>query len=406
MDKESPYAKSYKHMKDVTDDRGIHEITLSFATAKDEDMRRYNHPNTLEASVIFEGNEGEPPGIKDIVVWTHEYATHRVSELSEHVDPLAYPLLFPWGEPGWHPQLKHRIVSRTTSYTRVTPIQFYACRLMIRKNLEGKDTSLLPHGAGLLFQQYVCDVYSRVEGQRLNWYRLNQKNLRVELYDGLSDALQKPKFDLEKPLLGTRVILPSSYPGCPRNMQQNYCDALALVGRYGKPDYFTPMTANPSWIEIVDNLRPGETSQGRPDLMARVFHLKFKELLRQLLDDNVLGRVVSYTWVIEFQKRGLPHAHILLIMASAYKPKTPEDIDARICAEYQDPRLQPELHQIILRSQTHGPCGQTFNHHACSMERARRNTRTTLSSILSSKAMGIRSIAAESLRRLLPRACT
>ena len=26
---------------------------------------------------------------------------------------------------------------------------------------------LLPHAAGLLFQQYVCDAYSRAEGQRL-----------------------------------------------------------------------------------------------------------------------------------------------------------------------------------------------------------------------------------------------
>ena len=107
------------------------------------------------------------------------------------------------------------------------------------ENEQGEISSLLPHAAGLLFQQYVCDAYSRAEGQRLNWYRQNQRNLRTECYDGLFDAVHDPEFDSKKSLLDTRVVLPSSYPDCPRNMQQNYCDALALVCRYGKPDFLS-----------------------------------------------------------------------------------------------------------------------------------------------------------------------
>ena len=82
--------------------------------------------------------------------------------------------------------------------------------------------------------------------------------------------------------------------------------------KYGKPDYFITMTANPSWTEVRDSLRDGETAAHRPDIVARVFRIKFRLLLDKLLKEHVLGKVVGYTWVIEFQKRGLPHAHIFL----------------------------------------------------------------------------------------------
>jgi hypothetical protein len=37
-------------------------------------------------------------------------------------------------------------------------------------------------------------------------------------------------------------------------------------------------------------------------------------LRRRLLYKDILGKVKAYVYVIEFQKRGLPHAHWLLIM--------------------------------------------------------------------------------------------
>jgi hypothetical protein len=45
----------------------------------------------------------------------------------------------------------------------------------------------------------------------------------------------------------------------------------------------------------------------RPDLDSRVFNLKLKELMDDLTKRSVLGRVVSYTYTIEFQKRGIKY---------------------------------------------------------------------------------------------------
>ena len=37
-------------------------------------------------------------------------------------------------------------------------------------------------------------------------------------------------------------------------------------------------------------------------------------MMKDFIVGEVLGKVVAYMHVIEFQKRGLPHAHILLIL--------------------------------------------------------------------------------------------
>ena len=92
---------------------------------------------------------------------------------------------------------------------------------------------------------------------------------------------------------------------------------MSIVKRYGKPDYFITMKANPAWPEVTAALRFGEAAANRPDLVARVFRIKWKALLNLLLKDHVLGHVIAYTWVIEFQKRGLPHGHMLLILRNA-----------------------------------------------------------------------------------------
>ena len=318
-------------------------------------MKRYNHPCTVEPAVIFVSPDGSPPSNRDIAVWPHGYPTHRVSELNEHVDPLSYPLLFPNGDLGWHARLEHKTEHQSATYTRLTPAQFYGHRLMIR-DLDNP----LPHGAGLLWQQYVCDAYSRTEGQRLNFLRMHQKDLRAEIYQGLYDAVHDPEKKFDGKDIGKRVILPSSYQGSPRAMHQNYLDAMAIVRKYGKPDYFITMTASPGWSEIRENLRTGETAAGRPDLVARVFRQKFRTLLDELLHKHVLGVVIAYTWVIEFQKRGLPHAHLLVIVRAQDRPRTPADIDRRIVAELPDP-ANPEqrgLLATLLSSHIHGPCGQ------------------------------------------------
>ena len=142
-------------------------------------------------------------------------------------------------------------------------------------------------------------------------------------------------------------------------MRVNYHDAMAIVRSRGRPDYFIMMTCNAKWKEITEALEPGQTAQDRPDIVARVFKIKLNMLLKELLDSehSVFGKVNAHMYVIEFQKRGLPHAHILIIVDPADKPLTPEHVDTVISAEIPDPIAYPELHDVIVSSMLHGPCG-------------------------------------------------
>jgi hypothetical protein len=63
-------------------------------------------------------------------------------------------------------------------------------------------------------------------------------------------------------------------------------------------------------------------------------------------------------YTIEFQKRGLPHMHLLLFLASQDKIRTTADVDAVSCAQIPDPELQPLLYQTITNCMLHGPCGE------------------------------------------------
>ena len=89
-------------------------------------------------------------------------------------------------------------------------------------------------------------------------------------------------------------------------MTNLYQDAMAVVRKLGKPDLFITFTCNPQWPEISENLLSGQTPTDRPDIVTRVFHLKLREFLQDIVG-HIFGQVAAYMWTVEFQKRGLPH---------------------------------------------------------------------------------------------------
>ena len=81
----------------------------------------------------------------------------------------------------------------------------------------------------------------------------------------------------------------------------------------GKPHCFTTITANPHWPEVLEMLLPGQTGYDRPDIVCRVFHARKQALIHNLkhgwyFDGDKCAYILH---VIEYQHRGLPHAHIV-----------------------------------------------------------------------------------------------
>ncbi|XP_071925512.1 uncharacterized protein [Coffea arabica] len=165
--------------------------------------------------------------------------------------------------------------------------------------------------------------------------------------------------------VGRRIYLPSSFIGGPRDICHHYVDAMALVQKFGKPDLFITMTCNTQWKEIQENLKYGESAQERLDLVSRVFKAKFELLKAEILKKKIFGEVAACVHVIEFQKRGLPHAYILLILKPEYKLLSPEAYDRIVSAEIPDPNKQKYLYSLVVRHMMHGPCGPLKPDNVC-----------------------------------------
>ena len=127
------------------------------------------------------------------------------------------------------------------------------------------------------------------------------------------------------------------------------------------------MTTNPKWPEILAELRPDQNPEDRPDITTAVFKLKYDLLMKDLTTSGIFGKVKGYLAMVEFQKRGLPHAHILLITTPDDRLRTAKHVDDVICAELPPDPEQAEtedekvqlcrLQDIVATNMIHGPCG-------------------------------------------------
>ena len=214
-----------------------------------------------------------------------------------------------------------------------------------------------------LFHQYVVDMYAKIESERLRYIRFNQARLRTDEYIHLRDAINNNNdANMNINDLGNMYILPSSYTGSPRHMQEYIQDAMAYVRAYGRPDLFITFTCNPKWEEITKLLLPGQKPIDRHDVTARVFKQKLKSLIDFIVKHHVFGKTRCWMYSVEWQKRGLPHAHILIWLIEKIRP---EEIDTIISAEIPNANVDPELFDIVTRNMIHGPCGSINMNSPC-----------------------------------------
>ncbi|XP_026433135.1 uncharacterized protein LOC113330554 [Papaver somniferum] len=295
LDRYNPYVRVIRQISQGTN---LHDVRLHIKE-QPTFRRTYNMPTSPQVASVLVGGE-EPSEVlpRDIIVQTNSGNLLKVPDTACFYDPLQYPLLHPYGSFGWD------LTIFSDNSRRISCRAYYAYMLQIREN---RDSILLR--GGKLLQQYVVDNYVKISTTQLRWVRDNQRTFRADWYSGVLDAMDSNTSDI-----GQRVILPPSYTGSPRDMHQRYHDAMALVQKYGKPDLFITMTCNPNWEEIQRELKPRQQAHDRPDLTMRFFHATFEELKVDLFTKGVLGKVAAHVHVIEFQKRGLPHAHILIIL--------------------------------------------------------------------------------------------
>jgi len=338
------WAHVFKQAQEVFQTSGADRVSLRLTVDRNQDRRRYNLPTSDEVAVVIPGDGTQASSSRDIVLHRRDESLHRVNEGSAMYECLQYPLFFIFGEDGYH----YDLTTSPNSTKRLSRTDYTAFRIQQRKH----EFSLLLHG-GRLFQQYLVDMWAAADQNRLSYLHFHQSEIRGSLYQGLSDAISD-NTDLHD--VGQRVVLPSSYTGGPRYMKQCLQDALALARYHRKIDLFITVTCNPNWPEIARELLPGQTAADRPDLCARVFRMKKQAIIDDIYKNGIFGKAVAYVYTIEFQKRGLPHMHILIFLQSGDKIHTPDQVDSAVWAHWPDPQSQPLLFETVKRCMIH-TCG-------------------------------------------------
>ena len=371
----NPFVKDFRQIVELSPDdlQGGRLVISAKARPQGEHERRYNlSVNLQEVSVLTDSRP------HDLVITLRDGGLQVVSDLNPNAMPLHFTVLFPWGDKGWDPEARNENTNK-----RLTAREFFIYHLAIRdkpltyEEASKKDVVDYIHRGGRLFQEWICMAWITTENQRLNYQELNQKALRADTYRNVRQVINARQLAVDTRgddlypddnalRVGTK-ILSRAFVCSPRWYHMQFLDAMAICREYHKPDFFITMTCNPNWEEIKKELLPDQNPEDRPDIVVAVFKQKLDALMNDLIKGGLLGNVAAYLYVVEFQKRGLPHVHILLILAENDRLTTDEQVDAVICAELPpDPTIaengadkeqMQELENIVKMNMIHGPCG-------------------------------------------------
>ncbi|OMP07463.1 DNA helicase PIF1, ATP-dependent [Corchorus olitorius] len=267
LDQTNEIVKSFRMARDRIDTSIGERVKLRLLLSRNSNDRTYSAPTSSDTAGLIIDDVGDTDGQKDIIV--------------EHTSGLLSVVVSIWGR--WI-QIRHR------------------------------HSSLLR--GGRLFQQYLVDAGSTIEGNRLFWAKKNQnKIMRVDNFTNVSDAV---------------------HAGDVRGESQS--------------------------------LLPGQRPEDRPDLVCRVFKLKLDDLLEDLTENEYFGPAKAVTYTVEFQKRGLPHVHILLWLANSESFRSPANVDRYISAEFPGSDADHIGYEAVSNYMIHGPCGNINEKAQCMHE--------------------------------------
>ncbi|XP_042944678.1 uncharacterized protein LOC122278566 [Carya illinoinensis] len=245
------------------------------------DQRVFNAPTSSEVAAIWvENDDSEHLTPRDIFVFNHVGGSHLVQYYFGCYDPLQYPLLFPLGDIGWHQGIQ-RINKRIAS--------------VFANNC---TTQLIdPH----------------------------QSTSAEELLRREEQVLKKKRKD--------HIVSCREYYCYKLQIRENLKSILLISGRLLQQF-------------VVDMYIKIETSRA-----------KLEDLKYELFKREIFGKISAYVYVIEHQKRGLPHAHFLIILRQDWKLYAPESFDEIVSAELPDKDNNLHLYTAVIKHMMHGPCG-------------------------------------------------
>ena len=102
--KDNPYACFFRSLRNVPN---LDSYQIVLKSHSDNDQRVFNKPTVSQVAALWvEGDNTNQGYSRHIQIYTKEGHSHRIQYYYGCYDPLQYPLLFPFGEIGWHPGIQ------------------------------------------------------------------------------------------------------------------------------------------------------------------------------------------------------------------------------------------------------------------------------------------------------------
>jgi len=294
------------------------------------------------ASIISE--DSSRPNRTIVFKLRNEIRPRNIQMTSKLMEPLCYPLLFPFGEDGWSTSISRSIKFYDYLLHRFLMPEKDSNGIILKMRSQGNPERLIPASRfQIMFrlgQIYLVDMISRIIDYRLAFHKSRQDQIfggqqheQNDNANNIEDQANEQEIgelteeytevhhetDNSHDNIPKKTFLSQSLHGSRRHLLSLAHNALCLVSEYGRPTLFLTLTCNPYWKEIKDMLLEGETAYDRADVTNKVFHSKLELFLFNLRKGKYFGpqhKVIYEVRVIEYQQRGLPHAHIVVQLSN------------------------------------------------------------------------------------------
>jgi hypothetical protein len=297
-------------------------------------------------------------GEMKLQVRTHTNSVSDISMNCKEVEGLCFPILFPHGEDGHTNPSKSRmspdvyVIARLlqpemVGYNYMTAAAQYARECMGGRTGEpfeptAAQSEIDEHQmqGALIFpllrvnhfmlmarlsQYWLMNFSSRVLDQIKSIIGKIRNRIMMGQTRRTSDALTEHE-EQDRRAAGyidepkNESYLPSSAHGSPSHMAALTKNALILVSEFGCPHIFLTLTCNPKWPEIMSQVLNGQTASDCPEVTGAVLKSRLDQMKMNIRHGKYFdGREIFHTFhVIEYQYRGLPHAHLVVCLDDAH----------------------------------------------------------------------------------------
>ena len=171
-----------------------------------------------------------------------------------------------------------------------------------------------------------------------------------------------------------KTFLPKSVAGSPRHLRELARNALTIISEMGHPTVFITVTCNTNWPEIEEKLLPGQTAFDREDIVCIVFKARLSALMFNLRHGHYFGgrTVLFEAMAIEYQHRGLPHAHIVVKLSD-----TPSKDDTNECRAWATEFIHTRMPSIVDDPEYYELVSKHMIHHCSAKSNGCKKTRNS-----------------------------